>query len=91
MALHEPSADEWLLVATLAADARRSAVAMDAIHHAEVAGAPEPFVLFATALLRYREGRLSEAAQLVDAVIARAPEFTQAQQLRAEIEKGKHR
>src|SRR6266705_1009985 len=30
---------------------------------------------------------LTEAAQLVDAVVARAPEFTQAQQSSAEIEK----
>jgi Tfp pilus assembly protein PilF len=89
VALRDPSAEDWLLIAALAADARHFDVASNAIQRAGAAGAPQPFVMFATALLRYREGHLREAGQIVDQVIARAPEFTQAQQLRAEIERAK--
>jgi Tfp pilus assembly protein PilF len=91
VALRDPSAEDWLLIAALAADARHFDVASNAIQRAGAAGAPQPFVMFATALLRYREGHLREAAQIVDQVIARAPEFTQAQQLRAEIERAKQK
>ena len=89
IAMREPTGEDWLLIAALAADARQPDVATDAIQRAEAAGAPQPFVMFAKALLRYREGDLSDAELLVDQVIASAPEFTQAQQLRAEIEKEK--
>lgn len=91
IALRPPTAEHWLMIAVLAADARRFDVAVAATRRAEAAGAPQPFVMFATALLRYRQGRLGEAREIVDQVITRAPEFTQAQQLRAQIEKEKGR
>jgi hypothetical protein len=89
MALREPTADEWLLVATLATDAKDFAAAQQAIDRAQAAGAPAPPILFSTALLFFREGRLDESAQLLDELLARMPDLEQARQLRAAVEKAR--
>ena len=86
MALREPGADEWLLIATLATDAHDFGAAQQAIDRAQAAGAPAPPIMFNTALLRFREGKLDEAAQLLDELLARLPNFEQGRQLRAAVE-----
>jgi tetratricopeptide (TPR) repeat protein len=91
MALREPGADEWLLIATLATDAHDYAAAQQAIDRAQAAGAPAAPIMFNTALLRFREGKLDEAAQLLDELLARMPDFEQGRQLREAVEQARRR
>jgi tetratricopeptide (TPR) repeat protein len=85
MAMREATAEELLLVATLAIDAGDFDAAQQAIDRAQAAGAEPPAVIFTTALLRYRQGRLDEAAKLAGEL----PDFPQARQLRTAIERAK--
>ena len=89
MALREPTADEWILIATLATDARDYAAAQQAIDRAQAAGAPAPPVMFSTALLWFREGKLDESAQLLDELLARLPDFEEGRKLRAAVEQAR--
>jgi Flp pilus assembly protein TadD len=90
MALREPEPAEWLLVANLATDAHQFDAAQQAVDRAQAAGAPPAAVSFASALLRFREGKLDEAAQIANQLAAQQPGFQEARQLQAAIENARH-
>ena len=86
MSMRDPTTEEWLLVATLAIDAGDFAAAQQAIDRAQGANAPPIAIVWTTALLRYREGNLQEAEQLLEQL---PPDFAEAQQLRAAISRAR--
>jgi tetratricopeptide (TPR) repeat protein len=68
LALEDAGGDDWLLAATLAAQAKRFDVAEEAMTHAQALLGATDEVLFTAAVLRYQEGRFDDAAQYLDQV-----------------------
>ena len=82
-ALREPTGDEWLMMGMLSLQSNRLDSAEEALSHA---GENDPRVMFATALLRARQGRFDEASAILAEVVRRYPGFREAAALRQEIE-----
>ena len=88
LALEDRGGEDWLLVATLAAQAKRFDVAEESLTHAQSLLGSIDQVLFTAAVLRYQEGRFDDAAQILDQIHARNDEVTA---LRAAVEAARHR
>jgi tetratricopeptide (TPR) repeat protein len=88
IALGEEGGETWLLAGMLASHARQFAVAEDALHRAESLLGQQPQVGFGWAVLRYEEGRLDEAAQLLDQIEQAAPGNPEVRRLRAAVSEG---
>jgi tetratricopeptide (TPR) repeat protein len=88
IALGEDGGENWLLAGMLASHAKQFAAAEDALHHAETLLGEQPQVGFGWAVLRYEEGRLDEAAQLLDQIERAAPGNPEVRRLRAAVSEG---
>jgi tetratricopeptide (TPR) repeat protein len=89
--IRELTAEEWTLIALLASQSDQLEEASAAAGRARALGGDTAQTMFVMAYIEFRRSHFDNAESILDQLLARAPQFAEAKQLKDAIEKEKKR